>query len=92
MNFCWNSEQVIMLQTDELLLRLTTSDNMDFCEDLTNIQSTLNYVNEYIKPLNKIRFRGGKLCCPFNEKFYHTYTIDLISINQQEMSLSLRTL
>lgn len=32
---------------------------MDFCADLANIQSILNYANEYVKPLSKIRHRGG---------------------------------
>lgn len=45
---------------DELLVQLKIQNNMDFCGDLANIQSIFNYANEYIKPLNKIRFRGGK--------------------------------
>lgn len=55
-----------MVLIDELLIRLKYSENMDFCEDLTNIQSILNYANEYIKPLNKIQFRGGKFSTPAN--------------------------
>lgn len=50
---------------------------MDFCGDLTNIQSIFNYANEYIKPLNKIRFRGGKFIfyrtlCIFIQYFNHS--------------------
>lgn len=45
---------------DELLVRLKIENNMDFCGDLANIQSIFNYANEYIRPLNKIQFRGGK--------------------------------
>lgn len=68
-----------MSQTDELLHRLTTSDNMDFCEDLSNIQSILSNTNDNIKPLNKILFRGGKLY------YCHTTsvaTVEMISIIQ----------
>lgn len=49
-----------MVLIDELLVQLNLSSNMDFCGDLVNIQSIFNYANEYIKPLNKIQFRGGK--------------------------------
>lgn len=45
---------------DELLVQLRIANNMDFCGDLANIQSIFNYANEYIKPLIKIQFRGGK--------------------------------
>ncbi|XP_031641224.1 uncharacterized protein LOC116352632 [Contarinia nasturtii] len=44
---------------DEILVQLKNSINMDFCGDLANIQSIFNYAHEYIKPLNKIQFRGG---------------------------------
>lgn len=49
-----------MVFMDELLVRLKIANNMDFCGDLANIQSIFNYANEYIRPLNKIQFRGGK--------------------------------
>lgn len=49
-----------MVLMDELLVQLRISNNMDFCGDLANIQSIFNYANEYIKPLIKIQFRGGK--------------------------------
>lgn len=49
-----------MVFMDELLVRLRIANNMDFCGDLANIQSIFNYANEYIRPLNKIQFRGGK--------------------------------
>lgn len=51
-----------MMFIDELLVQMKIANNMDFCGDLANIQSIFNYANEYIKPLNKIRFRGGKCC------------------------------
>lgn len=47
--------------TNEMLVQLKNSNNMDFCADFANIQSILNYTHEYIKPLNKIQFRGGEL-------------------------------
>lgn len=49
-----------MVCIDELLVQLKISNNMDYCSDLANIQSIFNYANEYIKPLSKIRFRGGE--------------------------------
>lgn len=49
-----------MVLMDELLVRLKIANNMDFSGDLANIQSIFNYANEYIRPLNKIQFRGGK--------------------------------
>lgn len=36
-----------------------TSGRMDFCEDLSNIQSIFNYANE-LYCLNRIQHRGGK--------------------------------
>lgn len=49
-----------MVCMDELLVQLKITNNMDYCSDFANIQSIFNYANEYIKPLSKIRFRGGE--------------------------------
>lgn len=45
----------------QILKRMNQSDNMDFCENLSNIQSILNYANDNIRPLARIQFRGGNI-------------------------------
>lgn len=67
-----------MVFMDELLVRLKIANNMDFCGDLANIQSIFNYANEYIRPLNKIQFRGGKhKYIEFNAQFFiHSLNIE----------------
>lgn len=44
----------------DVLKLFQSNGRMDFCEDLSSIQSIFDYANEYIKPLNKIQHRGGK--------------------------------
>lgn len=48
----------------DILALFKSSGAMDFCEDLSNVQSIFNYANEYIKPLHKIQHRGGKCFAP----------------------------
>lgn len=42
------------------LAEIKCENNMDYCGDFANIHSIFDYANEYIKPLKKILFRGGK--------------------------------
>lgn len=77
-----------MVLIDELLIQLRNSDNMDFCEDLVNIQSIFNYANEYIKPLNKIQFRGGK----FKEKLHLLSQFKMFAILFQVTNHTLKIL
>lgn len=50
----------VMKKNAKLLVRFINAENMDFCGDLANIQSILNYENDSIRPLARIQYRGGK--------------------------------
>lgn len=43
-----------------LLLFKSNDNSMEFCEDFVQIQSILNYANEFVKPFNRMQHKGGK--------------------------------
>lgn len=46
----------------DILNEMNDNENIDFSKDFTLIQSVVNYVNDHIRPIDKIQFRGGKYC------------------------------